>query len=152
MQVSPKLQVPAYAIGLTSLMTIALSLINIGSTTAFNAIISLQLASLMLTYAVSIGCVLIRRLLHPELLPTARWSLGRFGIAVNMGGFAYAVFAFFWCFWPGSTPVELKTFNWSVLIFVAIAVISMTMYVFKGRYVYDGPVSLVQTGRMRTMM
>lgn len=152
MQVSPKLQVPAYAIGLTSLITIALSLINIGSTTAFNAIISLQLASLMLTYAVSIGCVLIRRLLHPELLPTARWSLGRFAVAVNVGGFTYAIFAFFWCFWPGTTPVELKTFNWSVLIFVAIAVISITMYVFKGRYVYDGPVALVQTGRMRTMM
>lgn len=152
MQVHPKLQVPTYAIGLTSLITVALALINIGSSTAFNAIISLQLASLMLTYAASIGCVLIRRLLHPDLLPAARWSLGRFGTVVNVGGFMYAVFAFFWCFWPGSTPVELKTFNWSVVIFVAIAVVSMVMYVFQGRYVYDGPVTLVQTGRMRTMM
>lgn len=152
MQVHPKLQVPTYAIGLTSAITIALSLINIGSATAFNAIISLQLVSLMLTYAVSIGCVLIRRLLHPEKLPKARWSLGRFGAAVNVGGLTYAIFAFFWCFWPGTTPVELKTFNWSVLIFVTVAVVSMTMYVFKGRHVYDGPVALVQTGRMRTMM
>lgn len=150
--VHPKLQVPTYAIGLTSVITIALSLINIGSSTAFNAIISLQLVSLMLTYAVSIGCVLIKRVLHPELLPKARWSLGRFGIVVNAGGLIYAVYAFFWCFWPVSTPVELKTFNWSVLIFVTVAVVSMVMYVFQGRHVYDGPVTLVQHGRMRTMM
>lgn len=132
---------------LTSGMTIALSLINLGSSTAFNAIISLQLASLMLTYASSIGCVLLRRLQHPELLPHARWSLGRFGTVINAGGFLYSVFVFFWCFWPGATPVQLTTFNWSILIFFTVAAISMTMYVFKGRFVYDGPVALVKSER-----
>jgi choline transport protein len=129
-------------------MTVILSLINIGSSAAFNAIISLQLSSLMLTYAVSIACVLYRRIAHPELLPKARWSLGRFGVVVNGVGLVYSIFVFFWCFWPGATPVTPKSFNWAILMFTALVIASTTTYLLQGRKVYAGPVSLVNNGRM----
>lgn len=144
--------IPANSVALSCGITLLLSLINIGSSVAFNAIISLQLVSLMLTYAVSIACVLVRRISHPETLPKARWSLGRFGIPVNVGGLAYSLFTFFWCFWPNTTPVDASTFNWSVVIFVAVGMVSVIMYFVTGRKVYEGPVMLVEReGRVMRM-
>jgi amino acid transporter len=143
-QVHPKLHVPVNALMITSGTVVLLSLINIGSTTAFNAIISLQLAALMMTYAVSIACILYRRLQHPELLPHARWSLGRFGPAINAGGLAYATFIFFWCFWPIQTPVQPNTFNWAVVIFWSVTIGSGVVYLAWGRKNYVGPVALVK--------
>ena len=91
--VHPKLHIPTNSILLTCTLTALLSLINNGSTAAFNAIISLSTVSLMLTYALSIACVLHRRLTAPEKLPRARWGLGRWGVAVNVAGLAYSLFA-----------------------------------------------------------
>ena len=54
----------------------------------------------MATYAISIGCMLWRRTTIPESLPPTKWSLGRWGILVNSLGLLYAVYAFFWAFWP----------------------------------------------------
>jgi amino acid transporter len=66
-------QLPVNSIILTCTITCLLSLINIGSSTAFNAIISVQVVSIMLTYCISMCCVLYRRVAHPELIPKARW-------------------------------------------------------------------------------
>lgn len=142
--VHPTLQIPINAVGLSCLISILLSLINLGSSAAFNAMASLQLVALLLTYIVSISCVLHRRLHNPKTLPQCRWSLGRFGIATNIGGLAYAVFAFFWCFWPNGTPVTAFTFNWSVAIFIGVVFLSLLMYWIKGRATFDGPVVLVR--------
>lgn len=141
--VHPGLKVPANAVAVTAAITIILSLINIGSDVAFNAIISLNLVALMLTYSVSIGCVLYRRVYHPELLPQARWSLGRAGVPVNAAGFLYSTYAFFWCFWPNETPVTLDNFNCSVVMFVAILVLCLVDWFVRARKHFSGPVVLV---------
>lgn len=146
--VHPTRKIPVNAIGLSCLISVVLSLINIGSSTAFNAIISLNVAALMFTYAISIGCVLHRRLTDPESLPPARWSLGRMSVFVNATALVYVLLALFWSFWPGSPKVDLDTFNWSVVIFGAVAVLSVVMYFFKGRNQYEGPVvRMMQSGR-----
>ncbi|KAF2126150.1 amino acid transporter [Dothidotthia symphoricarpi CBS 119687] len=143
-RVNPKLQVPANSVTITTIITIALSFINIGSDVAFNAIISLNVVSLMITYVVSIGCVLYRRIRQPELLPSCQWSLGRWGIPVNIMGVLYSFHAFFWCFWPEGTPVAAETFNWAVVMFLGVAALSMVDYAFRGRKYYKGPVVLVE--------
>jgi choline transport protein len=97
----------------------------------------------MITYMFSIGAVLYRRIRHPELLPSCRWSLGKWGVPINIGGFLYSTHAFFWCFWPESTPVVAETFNWAVVMFGAVAVMSLVDYIIRGRKQYKGPVVLV---------
>ena len=143
-----KLQVPVNAVTVTCVFTILLSLINIGSDVAFNAIISLNLVSLMLTYTISIGCVLYRRITAPELLPNARWSLGKWGVPINVIGVAYSFFAFFWCFWPNSASVDAKSFNWASVMFAAVAIISTLDYFARAKKVFKGPVTIVQGWRM----
>lgn len=145
--VDPKRHIPANAILVSCLISALLSLINVGSTTAFEAIVSLNVAALMSTYIVSISCVLYRRVYEPHLLPHARWTLGkRTGIIINSIGLAYAIFSWFWSFWPVEKHVELESFNWSVVIFTSVTAISLIMYIVQGKKVYSGPVTTV-TGR-----
>lgn len=145
--VHPTLQIPANAVFLSCLISALLSVINIGSDVAFNAIISLQVVALMFTYAVSISCVLYRRLYNPELLPPARWSLGRLGVFVNGTALVYVTFAFFWAFWPNERPVTLQNFNWAVVMFVGVFALSVGYYLVHGRKVYVGPVTSVEGRR-----
>lgn len=107
--VNPKHHLPVNAILLTAAITILLSAIGFGSSAAFNAILSLSAVGQMGSYSVSITCVLYRRITAPHTLPRADWTLGRFGIPVNAIGAVYAWFAFFWAFWPGTTPVSANS-------------------------------------------
>lgn len=145
--VHPRLHLPVNAIALSCAITSLLALINLGSNVAFNAIISLNLVSLMLTYCTSVACVLVRRVWHPELLPRSSWSLGRWGVPINAGGMTYALVAFFWCFWPNVTPVDATSFNWAVVMFVTVAIVSLGFYAIKGKRAFTGPVVLVEGWR-----
>lgn len=141
-------EIPANAILLSCTIAVLLSLINIGSETAFNAIISLQVVSLMFTYACSLSCVLYRRIRYPDLVPTARWSLGKWGPLVNAIGLVYTLFAFFWSFWPGSTAINAEDFNWSVVLFSGVFILSLIMYYIQGRKIYRGPVKQIRMARL----
>ncbi|CAG7953586.1 unnamed protein product [Penicillium nalgiovense] len=76
-KIDPKRKIPVNSIALTCLFSCLISLINIGSDTAFNAIISLNTAALMYTYVISITCVIWRKICHPDTLPARRWDLDR---------------------------------------------------------------------------
>jgi choline transport protein len=80
--------VPDNAVYLTSIAAGILCLVNLGSTFAFNIIVSLTLLAL-LTYMITIGCVLRKRLLGKEL-PSARRPLGRSGIPIDGSLFLYS--------------------------------------------------------------
>lgn len=142
--VDPRRRIPVRAIAVSCLISGLLSVINIGSSVAFNAIISLNVAALMYTYAVSISCVIYRKIRCPETLPPRRWSLGRAGLTINIIGLLYVCFAFFWSFWPPSPSTNAHDFNWSVVIFVAVFILSLVMYIFQGRKQYVGPVVSVR--------
>ncbi|KAJ5173413.1 hypothetical protein N7492_006006 [Penicillium capsulatum] len=143
-KVDAKRQIPVNAIALSCLISCALSLINIGSETAFNAIISLNVAALMYTYIISISCVIYRKIWQPGTLPAPRWDMGRWGLTVNIIALLYSCFALFWSLWPGDREVTLENFNWSVVIFGGVFVISLFMYLVKGRKDYAGPAVIVQ--------
>jgi choline transport protein len=143
-KVDPKLEVPINSVTATTAFTIILSFINIGSDAAFNAIVSLNLTSLMITYVVSIGCVLYRRITNPELLPRCRWSLGRWGVPINAFAVLYSSYVFFWMFWPQTTSNAAADFNWSVLMFMVVLLVSILDWVVRGRKVYTGPVTLTE--------
>lgn len=137
--------VPRNAVIFTCIFSCLLSLINIGSSVAFNAIISLQLMALMATYGISIGCVLYARTLGGgKQLPPARWSLGRMGTPVNAIAFVYCVFILFWTPWPTAADPDSTTFNWCIVMFTAVVILSTAWYFIGGRKQYRGPVTLVR--------
>lgn len=85
-QVNPGQNIPLRAVLVSFCFTSLLSLINIGSSVALNAINSLAGVSVLTSYLVSIGCLIWRRL-YGAPLPPHEWSLGRFDLPINMAAF-----------------------------------------------------------------
>ena len=144
LKVHPMYKVPVNSILATAVFTIALSLINIGSTVAFNAVLSLASVAIMATNGITVSCVLIRRF-RSQSFPPARWSLGRAGVIVNSVALIYLVEAFFWCFWPTVYQPTPQTFNWAVVLFAGVMIFACLEYWLRGSKRYRAPVSLVKT-------
>lgn len=123
-------------------MTILLSPINIGSTAALNALFTLSGGSLLSSYTICIGCLLLKRI-RGESLPPREWTLGYYGMAINIGALCFLWVLFIWSFFPAGTPVELSTMNWGVLIYMSVIIFSTVYYIFIGRKVYTPPLEKV---------
>jgi choline transport protein len=143
LQVKPGWNIPLNAVLLTFTITTLLSLINIGSAVAFNAIGSLAVSALLGTYIISFTCLILRRV-SGQPLPSRRWSLGRFGIFVNIGAISFLLVFWVFVFFPVATPVTLSTMNWNVVMFGGTMIFAMIYYLLVGKSTYTAPVELVK--------
>ena len=125
------------------------SLINIGSTVALNAIVSITISALMSSYILTISCLLFKRI-RGEPLPKGRFSLGRYGMAVNLASLAFLLPLFVFAFFPLATPVEPSTMNWGCVMFSGIVILATVYYMVLGRKKYTPPVMLVTRERYET--
>ena len=132
-------EIPLNAIGISLIITVLLALVNIGSNTAFNSVVSLQISCLFISYFISVSCVLIRRITN-QPLPPSRWSMGRLAIPVNILALMYIAFVFVMTLFPLAVPVVPKTMNWAALIWGVIVGFAVVNYLVHGRKVYKGPV------------
>ncbi|KAL1583461.1 hypothetical protein WHR41_07555 [Cladosporium halotolerans] len=137
-----RFDVPVNTIIITFLFTCCMSLINLGSKVAFEAMLSLATVALMATYLISIGCVLLKRV-RGEPLPPARWSLGRYGTAVNAIAVVHTAWSFFWAFWPSTSDVHSGTFNWSCVLFLIFLACALLTYHLHAKHTYEGPASYI---------
>ena len=130
-KVDERFRVPTNSVIFTVLFTLVMSLINIGSTTAFNAFLSVSVVALMATYTLSVACIFAKRL-RGEHLPPARWrllgknadpsytggGLGRYGSFINAMALLYSLWAFFWGFWPLYNHPDAESVS-ALIIFVS---------------------------------
>ena len=131
--------IPINAILFSLSIAIILSLINLGSTTAFNSIVALLTSATSFSYSLSIGCILLRRIRGPAL-PPARFSLGKFGIPINAFAVGYVITAATASFFPVVLPVNATSMNWSIVMFSSVFIIATVDYLVRGRKKYVGPV------------
>lgn len=142
-KMNQKWQIPFNSVYATSIACVILTFINLGSTVAFNIVVSLSVLGLLSTYMISIGCVLRKRI-RGEPLPPARWSLGRWGIAINSFAFSYSAFIIVFCCFPSYLPVDAGSANWAPVVWVAVMIIALAVYVFHGKRHYTAPVEFVE--------
>jgi choline transport protein len=124
-------------------VTAILSLINLGSTVAIQAVASLSASLLLTSYMVSISTLLLRRYTGPNL-PSRRWSLGRWGAVVNIVALCFLSVFWIFSFFPPTAVVTTTTMNWNSLMFAIIVVVALVYYLLKARHEYVGPVMLVK--------
>jgi amino acid transporter len=138
--VKPGWNIPLNSVLITFTITCLLSLINIGSTVAFNAIGSAALVSILSTYFISI-CVLINRRFKGPL-PARRWSLGRLGIFINFGAIMWLMTVWVFCFFPLVTgeQLTLSTMNWNCVIYGGLIIVGLAYWFIWGHRVYTPPV------------
>lgn len=146
---------------MTTVISCLLALINIGSATAFNDIISLSVSGLYTSYLICASLLLYRRLTggfistsNPEspsaseLANTAGapliwgpWHIpGVFGVVNNTFACMYLSVILFFCFWPPVTPVVAASMNYTVLVTGGVLLFSLFYYVFWARHEWQGPV------------
>ena len=128
-----------------------IALINIGSTTVFNDIVSLVLVSLYGTYIIACGVLLYRRIrgeigeehasASKNLFTCGPWYIkGPLGLLINICALLYLVLLTFFSFWPSDAQVTPSTMNYSSLLFGAAVIWSMAYFGFWAHKIYSGPV------------
>ncbi|KAK3677127.1 hypothetical protein LTR78_003332 [Recurvomyces mirabilis] len=93
--------------------------------------------------SITISCFIWRRFNGPPL-PRARWSLGRFGLPINIAALCFLLPLWFFAFWPLATPVTPTNMNWSSAMFGGLLIIAMIYYFVKARHEYQGPVAYIK--------
>ncbi|ORY07771.1 amino acid transporter [Clohesyomyces aquaticus] len=141
--VHPKWDVPINAIILSFTVSCLLSLINLGSTIALNNISSLSTAAILASYIVSISCIALKRIRHEPLLPS-KFTLGGWGLPLNIASLIFLVFAFVFSFFPMGPKPTVQGMNWAILMFGGTVLFSWAYYWVRGRHMYSGPVAYVR--------
>jgi choline transport protein len=137
-QVDSKHHVPFRAIGLVSITVVLLSLINIGSSTALSALLALTNISLYVSYLIPIFLVLLKRL-RKEPIQFGPWTLGRWGLAVNLYAIVFGVFVCIFVPFPPIIPVTAENMNYCAPVFLVLIVLLGFDWAFRGRITYTGP-------------
>lgn len=126
-------KLPLWALGLSVLITMLLGLINIGSSTAFNAVISLVVATYYTSYFNAILLLTWRKFCNnaPEPGP---WTIGKMpSLIVNIATLVYIVVIFIFSFFPLVVPITPSTMNWAVVLYVGVVLIGAVLYIFRGK-------------------
>ena len=126
-RVHEKLEVPVWALVLTTVVQMLLGLINLGSTSAFTAFVSVGVQALAITYAIPIALSLFddrrRGVSH------AKWHLGRIlGPIVNGLALAWIAFEVVLFSMPTALPVTDVSMNYSSVVLVGFMALSAIWY------------------------
>lgn len=148
----------------TTTVACLLSLINIGSSTPFNDVISLVINGFYL-YLICNGLLLWRRCtgaiktpcdssLHSSntedggRLTWGPWRVPRaLGIAINAFGCLYMAVILFFSFWPPETPTTAATMNFSSLVTGSVIIPCILYYFLRAQKFYTGPVTEIDIHR-----
>ncbi|MCJ1476211.1 hypothetical protein MMC13_004877 [Lambiella insularis] len=145
--VNPRTTLPLNAILLCAFCVALLGLINIGSTVAFNAIVSLTIAGLYGSYLIPILLLLLKRAKN-DAIRFGPWRMGRAGLPVNVVAVCFLLISIVFSFFPPGVPVNPVTMNWSVVVFWGAVILGLGYYAVRGRRGYQGPVVEVVDGGM----
>ncbi|KAL8970855.1 MAG: hypothetical protein Q9197_003587 [Variospora fuerteventurae] len=138
-KVSKHYLIPTRAIILVTLTACFLGLVNIGSAIAFHALTSLALIGHYTSYLLPITLLVVRRFGKKEV-PWGPWTLGRWGLPINLFAMAYSILLIGFMVLPPYQPVNAGNMNYASLIFGAAMMMSLVLWFVYGKKTYWGPV------------
>ncbi|KAL8724649.1 MAG: hypothetical protein Q9181_006734 [Wetmoreana brouardii] len=136
-KVHPTLELPLNSLLLTNACVVIFGCIFLGSSSAFNAIISASVVALGVSYAlpIAINCLRGRRMLgqRPFVLPEA------FAWFANLLGIAYVIVTTVLFLFPPELPVTGSNMNYCIVAFAIVLIISTFQWFVDGRKNFKGP-------------
>ena len=133
-------------------VSVLIGLINLGSTTAFNDVVSLGVSGLYASYVITEALLLYRRVTGAIRSPNDAPADGKgelvwgpfhvpgvFGTIVNIIAVLFGIVIFFFSCWPVSSTVTPKTMNYSSLMTGSVVIAAVGYYVVWARHTYEGP-------------
>ena len=117
---------PIWALALTTVVQMLLGLINLGSSSAFLAFVSVGVISLAVSYGIPIAISLFHR---RREVNAARWTMGSaVGPFVNVVAVAWILFELVLFSMPTALPVTATSMNYAIVVFVGFMVLSAIWY------------------------
>ncbi|KAL6722352.1 hypothetical protein ACLMJK_001459 [Lecanora helva] len=154
-KVQDKSAIPLYAIFVMAGVACAIGLINIGSATAFNDVISVGVSSLYSSYVICEALLLYHRVKgnvrkanemagtewHANELVWGPFHVpGIWGILTNAFAVGYGIIVFIFSFFPTTVAPDAAHMNFAVLMTGAIILFAIIYYYLYANKVYRGPV------------
>lgn len=157
-RVNPRTSVPTWAVGVTTVISVLLSLINIGSSIAFTNVTSISISCLYTSYLIAAILLLYRRTTTgfalpqktglPALANTTGAELiwgpfrlpGLFGIINNIYTICYLIVIAFFSFWPTVMNPTPDAMNYSVVVTGGLVIFGLVYYFVRARKDFNGPI------------
>ncbi|QIW96686.1 hypothetical protein AMS68_002204 [Peltaster fructicola] len=135
--VDKRLGVPIWSLALITVVQMLLGLINLGSSSAFTAFVSVGVQALALAYGVPVAISLFTR---REQVLKARWNLGKIiGPIVNVVALLWIAFELVLFSMPVALPVTAVSMNYASVVLVGFMAIAGLWYIVYSRVHYKGP-------------
>ena len=155
-KVQPDSKIPIYAIMVMALVSCVIGLINIGSATAFNVVVSVGVSSLYASCVLTEAMLLYHRCIpgniqHAEHMNKESWHAnelvwgpfhvpGIWGILLNAFGVGYGIIVLVFSLFPTHVNPDAAGMNWSCLMKGTIMLGAVVYYYAISRKVYRRPV------------
>ncbi|EEA20752.1 hypothetical protein TMatcc_000741 [Talaromyces marneffei ATCC 18224] len=136
-QVNSRLGVPVWSLVLVTVVQMLLGLINLGSSSAFTAFVSVGVVALAISYAIPIGASVFHK---RQEVNKARFNCGPvLGLVVNIVALLWIAFELVLFCMPSVLPVTAVSMNYAAVVFVGFMAISAVWYGVYARKTYKGP-------------
>lgn len=142
-QVHPTLRIPLNALGLVTIVVMLLTLISIGNTTAFFAILSLNTLALYISYIMPMLFFTWAKI-RGDHIPFGPFRLGRMGLAINIFAIVYAIFIAIFLPFPPIVPVTAANMNYGGPVMGAVILFALLDWFTSGRKRWKGPTEQVE--------
>lgn len=136
-KVNTKLDVPLWALILSTAVDCLLGCIYFGSSAAFNSFTGVATICLSTSYCVP---VLVSLLRGRDAVRNSPYSLGKLGPVVNYISLVWICFAVVIFCMPTSLPVTPSSMNYASVVFAGFSVISAAWYFAYARKNFKGPI------------
>ncbi|KAI5457651.1 amino acid/polyamine transporter I [Mariannaea sp. PMI_226] len=140
--VNPKLQVPVRAVGLVMILQVLLGLIYLGNATAFNAVLSMAIIGLYLSYFLPIFYMTFfgRRKLRRE--DYGSFTMPRaVGVAASVIAMVWMIVVIIFSTFPLGMPVTPQNMNYSSVVLAGWALFGAVYYYTVGKHKFQVPLT-----------
>lgn len=137
--VDPTFKIPLRALVLVASCIFALSFIQIGSTAAFNAILSLSTLGLYISYLIPLWLLVLKRFMAPQDIPKGTFSLGKLGLPMNLVAILFSTYFVIFLPFPATIPVTGENMNYAGPVLGFVMLFAIGDWIFRGRHKWEGP-------------
>ncbi|PYI06035.1 amino acid permease [Aspergillus sclerotiicarbonarius CBS 121057] len=142
--VSPRYKIPLRSLFLVTTITVLIALINIGSSAAFNAVLSLDTLALYISYLVPVLFMLMKRIRAPSEIRWGPFALGKLGIPINIFAVLYGTYITIFLPWPETQPVTASSMNYGAPVFGIALLFAVVDWFVRGHKKWNGPTVMTE--------
>ncbi|ODV57840.1 amino acid transporter [Ascoidea rubescens DSM 1968] len=135
-RVHPNLKSPINAHIMSNCWVAVIGCIYMGSTTAYNAIITACILLLYISYSIPTVCLLIY---GRNNIPRGPFFLGKLGLVCNVLTLIWTLFCFIFYAFPSTMPVEASSMNYVACVYVGVFIYIVTYWFLRGKRTFVFP-------------